>query len=257
MKWTRRQCGLLLAGAARIAPVVAAAAPARKFWLDRDPAQWSPDEKLVLLSESPWAQGGVAEFDPNKKRRSQVGYGNDGRIGNNMPSGKPGARIGGDMSAPIGEEIPPVPNPHPGEVVRFSILARWETAEPVRLANSLVLPDMGEQVYILSLRGLPLMPPPKPPRRGEEPLPDPNIAILRSVQKGSRLVRKDKPPILCTKLFAGKGDAARDVLLIFPRDPDPIVEADKFVYLESSFAPYELSIKFTLKDMKFKGVLTL
>lgn len=234
------------------------AVPSKQFWDKRDPAQWTAEEKLALLSESPWAQGGVAEFDPNKKKRSKVGYGNDGRIGNNMPSGKPGARIGGDMSVPLGEEIPPVPNPHPGEVVRFSILARWETAEPVRLANSLVLPEMGEQVYILSLRGLPLMPPPKPPKRGQEPLPDPNIGILRSVQRGSRLVRKGKDPIPCTKLFAGKGEAAKEVLLIFPRDlDDPITEADKFVFLESFFAPYELSVKFTLKDMKFKGALTL
>jgi hypothetical protein len=232
------------------------AAP-KAFWENRDPASWTADEKLALLSQSPWAQGGVAEFDPNKKRRSKVGYGNDGRIGNNMPSGKPNSRIGGDMSAPIGEEIPPAPNPHPGEVVRFSILARWETAEPVRLANTLVLPEMSEQVYILSLRGLPLMPPPKV-KRGQEPPPDPNIGILQSVRNGSRLVRKDRAPIPCTKLFAGKGEAAKEVLLVFPRDLDnAITEADRIVYFECNFSPYELSIKFTLKDMKFKGVLTL
>jgi hypothetical protein len=101
------------------------------------------------------------------------------------------------------------------------------------------------------------MPPPKPPKRGQEPLPDPNIGILQSVRNGSRLVRKDKPSIACTKLFAGKGDAAREVLLVFPRGENPITEADKFVFLECAFAPYELSIKFTLKEMKFKGALTL
>ena len=100
------------------------------------------------------------------------------------------------------------------------------------------------------------MPPPKP-KRGEEPPPDPNVGILQSVRKGSFLERKNKAPIACTKLFVRKGESAREVLLVFPRDPDPITEADKIVMLECRFAPYDLSVKFTLKDLKFKGVLTL
>ena len=84
---------------------------------------------------------GIAEFDPSKKRSGRIGYGNDGRVGSNMPSGKPNAKPGGDKSVPLDEEIPPVPNPRPGEPVRFPILARWETTEPVRLANTVTLPE--------------------------------------------------------------------------------------------------------------------
>ena len=239
-----------------LAPGATLYAGVKAFWDTRDPASWTESEKLTILGESPWAQVGVAEFDPGKKRNTKVGYGNDGRIGTNMPSGKPNSRPGGDGSVPIGEEIPPVPSPHPGDAVRFPVLARWETASPVRLANGITLPEMGEQVYMISLRGLPLMPPPKV-KRGEETPSDPNAAILQSIRRGSRLERKNKAPIACTKLFAGKAEGAREVLLVFPRDTDPIMDADKIVHLECTFAPYHLSVKFTLKDMKFKGALTL
>ena len=47
------------------------------------------------------------------------------------------------------------------------------------------------------------------------------------------------------------------MLLFFARPADPIALADKFVTLESRFALFHLSIKFPLKDMVYKGELTL
>jgi len=41
------------------------------------------------------------------------------------------------------------------------------------------------------------------------------------------------------------------------KDDDPITMADKLVTLESQFAPFHLSIKFPLKDMLYKGELSL
>ena len=76
-------------------------------------------------------------------------------------------------------------------------------------------------------------------------------------QQGSRLERRDKAGIPCDHLFTGSGDAATEVLLFFPRGADPIQPADKSVTLESRFAPFQLSVKFALKDMMYKGELAL
>jgi hypothetical protein len=139
--------------------------------------------------------------------------------------------------------------------VQFRVLARWETATPVRLAGGPELPELTGQFYVIRLRGLPLMPPPK--TKPEEVAPNPNEGMLLAIQHGSRLERKDKPGIPCAHLFTGSGDRAAEVLLFFPRGADPIQVADKLVTLESWFAPFHLSLRFPLKDMMYKGELAL
>ena len=155
----------------------------------------------------------------------------------------------------MGEAPPPPPNPDPGHPVQFRVLARWESAKPVRLAGAPELPELTGQYYVIRLRGLPLMPPPKV--RPEQVATNPNESMLQAIQQGSRLLRKDKPGIPCAHLFMGSGDAATEVLLFFPRGADPIQVVDKLVTLESRFAPFHLSVRFSLKDMMYKGELAL
>ncbi len=154
-------------------------------------------------------------------------------------------------SVPIGEVPPAPPNPDPGQPVQFRVMARWESAKPVRLAGGPELPELTGQFYVIRLRGLPLMPPPK--TKPEEVTPNPNEGMLQAIREGSRLERKDKPGIPCAHLFKGSGDAATEVLLFFPQGADPIQVADKLVTLESQFAPFHLSVKFPLKDMDVQG----
>jgi hypothetical protein len=108
---------------------------------------------------------------------------------------------------------------------------------------------------VIRLRGLPLMAPPK--AKPGEVAANPNEDMLRAIQEGSRLERKDKPAIPCAHLFTGSGDAANEVLLFFPRGADPITVADKLVTLESRFMLFHLSVKFPLKDMMYQGELAL
>ena len=168
---------------------------------------------------------------------------------------RPGIPPGGVRSVPIGEVPPAPPNPDPGHPVQFRVLARWESAKPVRLAGGPELPELTGQFYVIRLRGLPLMPPSK--TQPEEAGPNPNEGMLQAIREGSRLERKDKPGIPCAHLFKGSGDAANEVLLLFPQGADPIQLADKLVTLESRFAPFHLSVKFPLKDMMYKGELAL
>jgi hypothetical protein len=77
------------------------------------------------------------------------------------------------------------------------------------------------------------------------------------MKEGTRLERKGKPAIPCDHLFTGSREAANDILLFFPRGANPITAADKQVTLESRFIQFHLSLKFALKDMRYKGALAL
>jgi hypothetical protein len=222
----------------------------KQFWEDKDPDSWSRQEKQVLLAQSPWAREGFARME--NKQRPAPGYGNDGRQGVEMP----GTRPGGVRSVPIGEPVPPAPKPDSGEPVQFRVLARWETATPVRLAGGPEVPELTGQFYVIRLRGLPLMPPPKV-KPGETAPPDPNEGLLQAIKAGTRLERAGKTAIRCAHLFTGSGNGPPEVLLFFPRAADPIAIADKAVTLDSRFSAFHLSVRFPLKDMMFKGRLAL
>jgi|SRR4051794_27532444 len=240
-----------------LAACVALQAARKDLWEIKDSASWSNEEKQLLLVQSPWAKEGLARMEVRKKRDTGPGYGNNGRRGAEMPDLRPGAPPEGRRSVAIGEEVPPVPNPDQGPPVQFRVLARWETAKPVQLAGRPEVPEVAGQFYVIRLRGLPLMPPPKKVARGEIPR-DPNESMLKAIRDNSQLERKDKPAIPCAHLFTGSGAESNEVLLFFPRkDDDPITIADKLVTLESQFAPFHLSIKFPLKDMLYKGELSL
>jgi hypothetical protein len=140
--------------------------------------------------------------------------------------------------------------------VQFRVLARWETAKPVRLAGGPEVPEMSGQFYVIRLRGLPLMPPPKV-QPGEAALSDPNEGMVEAIKAGTRLERAGMASISCEHLFKGSGNEWNEVLLYFPRPADAITIADKVVTLESRFAMFHLSIRFPLKDMMYRGELAL
>jgi hypothetical protein len=222
----------------------------KEFWDTRDPASWTRTDKQFLLNRSPWAREGFARME--EKSQSGAGYG-DG--GSEMPVSRPAVPPQGVQSVPIGQPLPPAPRAD-GKAVQFRVLARWETATPVRLAGGPEVPEMTGQFYVIRLRGLPLMPPLKP-KPGEPAPPDPNQGMLQAIKAGSRLERADKAPIPCAHLFVGSGNESGDVLLFFSRAADPITLADKVVILESRFAAFHVSIKFPLKEMKYRGELAL
>jgi len=228
----------------------------KEFWEAKDPANWTAGEKQALLYQSPWAREGFARIED--KKRPAAGGGGESRQGAEVPVPRPAGPPGGVpavQSVPIGEKIPPPPKTG-GEPVQFPVLARWETAKTVRLAGGPEVPELTGQFYVIRLRGLPLMPPPKV-KPGEAAPPDPNEAMLQAIKAGTRLERAAKSPIPCAHLFTGSGNASTEVLLFFSRVPDPIAIADKVVTLDSRFAVFHLSIKFPLKDMTYQGELTL
>jgi hypothetical protein len=243
--------------AAAIWPAFRSLQAARKeFWDSKSPAEWSSDEKRILLSQSPWAREGIVRFQVEKKGAGAPGsYQGVARPGNDVPGARPGAVPGSVPSVPIGERPPPVPTTDTGQDVQFRVLARWESAKPVRLAGGPELPDESARFYVIRLQGMPLLPPPKV--KPGEPASDPNEGMLDAIKQSSRLERKDKPAIPCAHLLTGSGESATELLLFFARVTDPITLRDKMVTLDSRFGPFHLSLKFPLKDMIYQGELAL
>ena len=228
----------------------------KEFWENKDPAEWSDEEKRILLGQSPWARAGIVRFEAEPKgARATRPYEGVARPGGNVPGANPGAMPGAPASVPIGEAPPPVPSTDTGQSVQFRVLARWESAKPVRLAGGPELPEGTAQFYAIRLQGMPLLPPRK--GSGGDSVPNPNQGMLQAIQQNSRLERRDKPSIFCAHLLTGSGEAATELLLFFERGTDPITVGEKAVTLESRFGPFSLSVKFPLKDMMYKGTLAL
>jgi hypothetical protein len=243
--------------AATIWPAFHALPAARKeFWENKDPAEWSDEEKRILLGQSPWAREGIVRFEVELKGARATGsYEGVARPGGGVPGANPGATPGAVASVPIGERPPPVPSTDTGQSVRFKVLARWESAKPVRLAGGPEMPEGTAQFYIIRLRGMPLLPPSK--GKDGDSVPNPNQGMLDAIQQNSRIERKNKIAISCAHLLTGSGESATELLLLFARGTDPITVGEKAVTLESRFGPFHLSVKFPLKDMLYKGALAL
>ncbi|HMC59577.1 MAG TPA: hypothetical protein VKJ01_10325 [Candidatus Solibacter sp.] len=250
---TRRR----LLQAATAWPAFRALQAARKeFWESKDPAGWSHEEKRILLGQSPWARQGIVRFDAERKRAAATGpYEGVARPGGDVPGANPGVTPGTMASVPIGERPPPAPSTDTGQSVQFRVLARWETAIPVRLAGGPEMPEGTAPFYVIRLQGMPLLPPPKG-RNGED-VPNPNEGLLEAIKQGSRIDRRGKIAISCAHLLTGSGESATELLLFFARGADPIAVGEKAVTLESRFGPFYLSVKFPLKDMMYKGALAL
>ena len=226
----------------------------REFWDGKNPAEWSAEEKQILLGDSPWAREGTVRFETERKRPT-AGYEGVARPGGGVPGALPDDRPGATASVPIGERPPPVPSTDNGQSVQFRVLARWESARPVRLAGGPELPEGTAGFYVIRLRGMPLLPPPK--GREAEGAAASNQSMLAAIQKNSRIVRKGKPAIPCAHLLTGSGAAATELLLFFARGKDPISVNEKAITLESRFGLFHLTVKFPLKDMLYKGALAL
>src|SRR5579862_1428548 len=138
-------------------PACLALQAARKeFWDIEDPASWSNDEKQVLLNHSPWALEGVARMEVGENRRTPPNERKS--AGGDLPDMRPGVGTGRAQSVPIVDAPPPVPKPD-SNPVQFQVLARWESAKPVRMAGGPEVPEMTGQFYVIRLRGLPLIRP--------------------------------------------------------------------------------------------------
>lgn len=208
------------------------------FWNDKQPAKWTVKEAHKLMARSPWAKEATMQF---AGRNPDTADGDDSersrRSAQRQPA--PGGGTMGDNSGGAG----PL-----GDVTSMpTLLVRWESAKPIREAESkleMEMPDRADEFYMLSVSWFPL--------QGRDPSP----GIKERLIAAAALKIKGKDPIPPADVEVIEGDKGILVVYFFPRK-DAIQAADKEVIFEMNNGPSLLQVKFPLKDMKFGGELAL
>jgi hypothetical protein len=151
------------------------------FWNKKDPADWTGAEKDQLTNKSPWAKEITVSNSP---------YGSMGRpIGMPYP-GYPG------MGGPRGSA---------GQ--SYKAVIRWDSALPVRDALKEPLPEGFENMYVISVGGIPLnagsrsqsssqypsrYPSQYPPQQQQDESPESDQKLLDRMRGATLLEPKDK-----------------------------------------------------------------
>jgi hypothetical protein len=214
--------------------VACAALAAADFWESKPFLEWSDKEAEKMLTDSPWASL-IAIPLPNRAPvpTDDGGGGGGGRGG--------GGRGGG------GEGFGPAAQ-------RVRITISWRSAIPLKQAAARQQAGKGgtlapeaegalsreEAAYTIAIQGLP----PQFARTG------PNASLQ------ALLHRNGKPSIGASQAGAQMTRGGSLLVISFPRT-DPITLSDGDVELEVKIGALDFKKKFKLKEMVYKGQLTL
>ena len=132
----RRTLGWVLVGLAALLAPVAALAWGDDFWKQKPPGEWTREEALELLQDSPWAR---EEFIVHPPLRGQITVGTTIGLGKCPPGSQtpcthPATRLPDDLPGA----------PSRGGFLTTGYLVRWESATPVAQAFAR-LEELGER----------------------------------------------------------------------------------------------------------------
>ncbi len=228
------------------------------FWNEKDAAEWSESERERLLTNSPWAKkatpsmgaagdGGGPGFGGPPGGGFPGGGGPPGGGGGGMGRGGPGGG-GGDFGG------------GPGGTPNFQMTVRWESAAPVRMANKESVPT-DPQSYLISVSGLPGGGRGRGRGQGQEaPESGPAGGFAGSspdaMARTAQLEIKGQPPVHPAKVERLEGDQML-LLFHFDRSALPITSSTKEAAFSMRMGPMDLKVKFSPKEMLYKGQLSL
>jgi hypothetical protein len=216
------------------------------FWQSKPYTQWTSEDVLTILKESPWAKDTTtkirkvkSEDDPQSTDSQRLGI-------NRGVNGGVGATTGLNSGTP---DMSGTPDPR--------VTVRWDSALPVRQAlskqGSAASADKpvleGEPPsYIVTVADL--------PRAGEYMGGMVAAAVNRLDQlvAATSITIKGKPALTPEKVEHGRDGTS--LLFTFPRT-SPISLDDKEVEFVTRIGAMEVRRKFKLKDMVFQGKLAL
>lgn len=204
-------CGKLLAG------------NSGRFWNSKDPANWTPQEIDLLLSDSPWA------------RKPQVW----------VTGGLPSEHDHRPWSESPPEGVPPgMGIPRKRTRTRWhGVLAtvRWASAAPIVAATRSALPDSFADHYALAVVGLPLA------DYSERQRGDPKGSTLLGAKGRDRV----NPDLVEWKL------ASQTVLFGFSKRTLPLGKAEHEIVFTANLASFEVKATFLLSEMSYRGALAV
>ena len=220
-----------------LAPAALAADAWKKKYAD-----WKRDDALAILSRSPWAQTAKIEFKIDGQEID--GPRSGGIIG--PPEGPPGGN--GSVGPPGGAPARPgggIVQKGPGTLPDFKVLARWESAKPVRLAMGIEGEPANSNLYTVSLIGFPIL-------RADL------AASLAPMKATTRLERGGgKDWLRATHVINRETGGVTAIVFSFDGTDQPITPDDREVLFVTRLGLMHLRVKFTLKDMTFERKLAV
>ena len=224
---TRRSA--LLVG---LAGGLAQAYPAKEFWNDKQPSEWTAAEIDLLLNKSPWA------------REAAISYygGQNGPLSNSLPASH--SRSSGNASS---RSSPSAMSP-----AEWKAIVRWQSALPVRLALGITPSADVDKFYILNMVG-------DVPSIGATPDEDATQRAARfaTLKQVTKLEHKGDEILLSRVEVAPRNDLSlAGTLFYFSRGLALRLE-DKQATFSTKLGPIDVKCKFTLRDMMYRGKLEL
>ena len=234
------------------------------FW-SKPYTEWTPEDVIRMLSNSPWAQEATARMEMDRADRGQrsgrnggISGGSGGGIGGGM------GRVGGGINGPMGGGGPLGTGNGGGmgggrgtgrgddsggtmRLPELRVTVRWESALPVRQALAKKMDaELKEESpsYIIAIAGV--------PRRARSDDDDPDS--LEQTRVSTTLSSKGRSALAPQKVELAKDGTT--LLFVFRRD-EPFSLDDKEVEFITKLGPMELKRKFKLEEMVYQGKLAL
>jgi hypothetical protein len=226
-----RRTALLVGLAGAFAPARLWAYPAKEFWNEKKPSDWSAEEIDLLLNKSPWA------------KEATISYygGQNGPLSSSLPGER--RRSGNASSGTSPSAVSPA---------AWKAIIRWQSALPVREALKAPPSSDFEKFYILNMVG-------DVPSVGATPDEDASqrAARFETLKQVTKLEHKGDEILLSRVEVSPKNDMSlAGTLFYFSRGLALRLE-DKQAVFSTKLGPIDVKCKFTLRDMMYHGNLEL
>jgi hypothetical protein len=202
----------------------AQAYPAKEFWNEKNPSDWTAEEVDLMLNKSPWA------------RVATISYygGQNGPLSNSLP----GSHSRSSKNASSGT------SPSAVSPADWKAIIRWQSALPVRQALKLDPSPDAENFYILNMVG-------DVPSIGATP---DGFETLKQVTK---LEHKGDEILLSRVAVAPKDNFSLAGTLFYFSRGLALRPKDKQATFSTKLGPIDVKCKFTLGEMMYHGNLEL
>jgi len=197
------------------------AAPAAAKWIDKHPPEWSPGDIQTILNHSAWVREAPLEID---------------KAGTGSPrKGKAAA----------------------AQYTEFTLLVRWESGLPVRLARRMGrrADDVADR-YIISVGRVPLsfLGAHAGRKQGEELSQEEvasQLAATALIERGAKGIVRAENAVWTDSDFSPRVDIS------FRRSQNPIELADGDITVSGKISGLTFNARFALKPMIYRGYLEL
>jgi len=208
-----------------LGPCFVSPAFAGEFWDDQEPERWAEKDVQRLLTKSPWAKQASVEMGGG-------GPGGMGGMGGPGMGGPPGM----DMGGPGGR----------GGPGGMNAVVRWESAAPIRHARKTKIPDSAPGSYVISVSGLTIL---------SEFGASLDSAAFEAMKKATFLQCNGKK-LIAPGRISTSFDESGVLFYEFPGD-DPISADDKQVVFQTKSDLFSIKVRFTPKEMRYRGKLAI